>query len=74
MTQTPKTAGLPCPECKTIIPISLDSLLAERNFRCPNSDCRLVVSLDRSQSRDALDAAMKLKAGLDAAKRKQPGG
>lgn len=58
MTATAKPAGLPCPECKTLIQIDLAALLERDEFTCPG--CDLVMTLDRSQSAEALAAAEKV--------------
>lgn len=66
--------GFPCPNCATPISVTLEALLSQASFKCPNPGCATVLRLDKRQSGDALDAAAKLKAGLDKADQMKPDG
>ena len=50
--------GFSCPNCNFFIEVSLESLLLEGNQTCPS--CQTSFSMDRSESKDALDLMNKL--------------
>ena len=58
--------GLKCPECSTLIPMSIDLLLSESSFHCPG--CALQISIDKEQSKACLNALQKLDTNLKNAK------
>ena len=50
--------GMPCPKCGFFIEMSVQKLLYGDDFKCPA--CRLVLQMDRAQSRDALAILQKV--------------
>ncbi len=57
--------GMPCPECKTFIPMSLTDLLRAVPFPCPNPACKVVLNLQVAESIKSLDAIRDLKKAID---------
>ena len=55
---SPHQQGIPCPECKSFIPMSIMQLLTEQVFKCPN--CGLTIYLDKDQSKESMEALSKL--------------
>lgn len=53
-TRSEEPGGIDCPKCGARIRLTINALLVERQFRCPNSDCGGVLTLDASRSQDAL--------------------
>lgn len=66
-----KPNGLACPNCSTLIPMTIESLLTGTAFVCPNAACRTVLNLDRARSRQSLDALDRLQSGLARARAQQ---
>jgi predicted RNA-binding Zn-ribbon protein involved in translation (DUF1610 family) len=62
--------GLPCPKCATVIPLKAEDLLFSIRFVCPN--CGLAISLDRSESREALDALEEFYYAMEEIKAREP--
>lgn len=56
---TAQSPGMACPKCATHIPFTIDSLLVERRFRCPNLICGGVLTLDPDASSEALSLLKK---------------
>ncbi|RQH40803.1 hypothetical protein D5R40_16170 [Okeania hirsuta] len=50
--------GIPCPRCNFFIEMSVQSLLYQASFQCPA--CFLTLSMDRNQSRPALEVLQKV--------------
>ncbi len=59
--------GLRCPECNTLIPVSIAELLHVGAVVCPN--CTLMLEVDRERSHGALDALQRLQSAHDEARR-----
>jgi predicted RNA-binding Zn-ribbon protein involved in translation (DUF1610 family) len=53
-----RTPGMPCPECGFFIEMSIYSLLSQAEFKC--SGCLLTLSMDREESRPALEILQKV--------------
>ncbi len=53
-----KTPGMPCPECRFNIQLSIRELLYEAQFQCPG--CGLRLFMDRGRSRGSLEALQQL--------------
>lgn len=64
------THGLPCPECATVIPVRMEELLFSMRFCCPS--CGLALSLDRQESRPALDALEEYYYAMEEIKAREP--
>lgn len=64
LTPTPQPAasqrvsGIDCPVCQNFIPISIHHLLHECGIMCPH--CGLSMTINRAQSKQALDALKKV--------------
>jgi transposase-like protein len=56
--------GLPCPRCHSLIEFQVGELLHTTRFRC--KQCLLELTLDRTQSRDSLEALGKLEHAIEA--------
>lgn len=50
--------GMNCPVCRMFIPISISHLLYDGGITCPH--CGLMMTVNRSQSKQALDALKKV--------------
>lgn len=51
------TIDVPCPECKTPIPVSMEEVRARKSDRrCPS--CGSMVRLDTSQPMDSMDSGI----------------
>lgn len=74
MTPDPSNPGVPCPNCGAPIAITLNALLNQASFKCSDPACKTVLRLDTRQSKEALNAAAKLKAGLEKADEIKPDG
>ena len=63
--QTPShtTAGIPCPQCETRIETTIQALLVQSQFECPQ--CGLVLTLDRGASWRAMTALQELQQAAD---------
>lgn len=59
----PHQQGMPCPECKAHIPMSIKQLLTEQVFKCPN--CGLQIYLDKEQSKESMNALAQLNQALE---------
>ncbi|MBX3120186.1 MAG: hypothetical protein KF784_14065 [Fimbriimonadaceae bacterium] len=57
--------GMPCPECKTFIPMTLEDLVRAKPFPCPNPSCYVVLNLQVAESIQSLDAIRELKTAID---------
>ena len=55
--------GMPCPECGFFIEMSISSLLTQAEFKCPG--CLLTLSMDRAESRSALELLQKVNTQMD---------
>lgn len=53
-----RVSGMKCPVCKGFIPISVHQLLFDGGISCPH--CGLSLTINRMQSKQALDALRKL--------------
>lgn len=53
-----RVGGMKCPGCEGFIPVSISQLLSDGGILCPH--CRLSLTINRMQSRQALDALRKL--------------
>ena len=53
-----RSPGIPCPRCGFFIEMSVQSLLFQPSFQCPG--CLLTLSMDRAQSRPALEILQKV--------------
>lgn len=53
-----RVSGMNCPACRMFIPISASQLLYDGGITCPH--CGLTMTVDKSQSRQALDALKKV--------------
>ena len=60
--------GIPCPECGAKIQTSIQDLLVNTSFICPN--CGLQLSMDREKSGAALASLAKVESGLHSAREK----
>ena len=60
---TNEPRGLSCPRCKNLIQFRIEDLLRRTSFRC--SGCALELTLDRRQSREALQALEKLQVAIE---------
>jgi len=60
-------SGLKCPVCGGFIPISMQQLLTEERFTCPQ--CSLEIRLNKTDSRQALNALQKVKDAEDSVKK-----
>jgi hypothetical protein len=65
--KTQRPSGFSCPVCDGFIPVSIGQLLAVEKFVCPH--CRLVIRLNRANSRLALDALEKVREAESAVKK-----
>ena len=57
-------ANVPCPDCGQNIPIESTLLIQGANFKCPNEQCNIAISLDASsgaQVQQAYEQLDKLK-------------
>lgn len=59
-----RVSGLNCPDCMMFMPVSISQLLYDGGVTCPH--CGLTMTINKSQSRQALDALKKVE---DATKR-----
>lgn len=60
------THSIPCPVCKTLIPVELQRLLQGERFVCPN--CHAAISLpsgSREPVKEALEKLEQMKASHD---------
>jgi len=64
--QTNRPSGMPCPECRFFIQISLEDLLYKQSFKCPS--CLLEITMDRSNSQEALKLLQDVKIAMDEVK------
>jgi hypothetical protein len=62
-TRPERPGGLACPKCGTHIPFTIETLLSERRFPCPNSACGGALRLDTGQSREALALLERFRSG-----------
>ncbi|MDJ0679895.1 MAG: hypothetical protein QNJ18_08545 [Xenococcaceae cyanobacterium MO_167.B52] len=53
-----RSPGISCPRCGFFIEMSVQSLLYQASFQCPG--CLLTLSMDRNQSRSALEILQKV--------------
>ena len=53
--------SIPCPECGTLVVLTLEDLLRGESFTCPG--CGLVPSRDKAATAQALGAAKKMRRG-----------
>lgn len=53
-----QVSGMNCPVCQKFIPISIEQLLHDGSIFCPH--CGLQLSINRTESRHALDALAKV--------------
>lgn len=53
-----RVSGMNCPVCQMFIPISIPQLLYEGGIMCPH--CGLMMTINKSQSKQALDALKKV--------------
>ncbi|MBZ5618747.1 MAG: hypothetical protein LAQ69_08500 [Acidobacteriia bacterium] len=57
-----KVPGMVCPQCASRIVVTMEQLLAAAPIRCGN--CGLELTVDREQSRDALQSLEELRRSL----------
>jgi len=55
--------GLPCPQCKNLIRLTMEDLLGRDRFFC--GCCGLEVRLDRQRSRQSLELMGKIRAAVE---------
>jgi hypothetical protein len=55
--------GIPCPKCGALIELKIEDLLRKSLFRC--RQCGLELTLNRFQSREALEALDKLQSAIE---------
>lgn len=55
-----QVSGMNCPSCRGFIPVSVHQLLYEGGIVCPH--CGLSMTIDKAQSKKALDALAKVEA------------
>lgn len=53
-----RVSGMNCPVCQMFVPISISQLLYDGGIMCPH--CGLMMTINKSQSRRALDALKKV--------------
>ncbi len=53
-----RVSGMDCPVCRMFIPISIPQLLYDGGILCPH--CGLMMTINKLQSRQALDALRKV--------------
>ena len=58
-----KKSGFNCPECNFYVEVTLKSLLFEQSQTCPS--CLTKFTMDRQESRQALDLMQKLNTVID---------
>lgn len=61
-TTTTPTNGMSCPICTHFIPIHFQQLLHDNGVQCPH--CGLSMTINRAQSKLALDALAKVEAAI----------
>lgn len=61
--QPNKTPGIICPRCNKTITVSIEQLLTSHSIIC--SSCCLVLTIDKQQSKKAMDALSKVKKAQD---------
>lgn len=61
-TTTTPTNGMSCPVCTLFIPIHFQQLLHDNGVQCPH--CGLSMTINRAQSKLALDALAKVEAAI----------
>jgi transcription initiation factor IIE alpha subunit len=52
------TPGLTCPQCRFRMQFTIQELLYSQRFTCPG--CGLVLTMNRAESRESLDALQQL--------------
>jgi hypothetical protein len=57
--------NMPCPECNSPIPMSMDRLLSGQPIKCLNPACGLELKIDTQKSQKALEQVSKLKKEVD---------
>jgi hypothetical protein len=55
--------GIPCPRCQALVEFQIADLLRSTTFRC--KVCFLELTLDRTQSRESLEALEKLQGAIE---------
>ena len=58
-TRREEPGGVACPKCGTRIAFTIEMLLSERRFPCPNAACGGVLTLDTARSHEALSLLQK---------------
>jgi hypothetical protein len=68
-----QTAAMPCPECKSPLPMSIEILLSGQPIKCLNPACGIELKVDYGQSSQAMKELEKLNQSLtDLQKAKNP--
>lgn len=52
------TSGIPCPNCRQMIPISMQQMLMYRTIFCPS--CGLRLDIDKNKSDKAIEVLRKI--------------
>lgn len=66
--QPNRTPGITCPRCNQTIPISIEQLLTSHSIVCPS--CCLVLTIDKQESKKAMEALSKVKQAQEEVERK----
>ncbi len=61
--QSSQRPGLPCPQCRFLIEMSIERLLYQSEFKCPA--CFLTLTMDRMSSQPALELLQKLQVAAE---------
>jgi transcription elongation factor Elf1 len=62
--------GIPCPECQSFIPMSLEKVLGQRQFSCPS--CGLQLTIDLNQSQQGMKVLQNIKQAQDQVREARP--
>ena len=54
-----RPSGMPCPQCKGFIPISMQQIIMESSVVCPH--CGLRLNINHQESQPAIEALKKFK-------------
>ena len=69
MMQQNRTPGTPCPNCDNFIPMTIEALLGNGAFRCPNPECQTVLQVNLGESRKSLEELKKFNRSTEQARR-----
>lgn len=62
---------LPCPECQSPIPVSMQRLLSGQSLDCLNPHCEVELRIDTQKSQKALDQVRTLQTAVQQFEAKQ---